>query len=279
MEQYNNKLIYHYTSSSGLLGILSSESLWFTDFSVLNDESEGNYIYSLVKDVLYSGEYSKEYISLVIQEINNFYSKNKYFICSFSLNGDSLPMWNYYSKSSSKLGYNIQINAFDLFTSINKIIYENDYLSLNYYDLIYDTNIQRETIKTVLDKYYILFLKNSKIEYIKEFLHSEIRLFRFIFKHPSFRHEEECRFILKVNEDYFDKHIGENDSLFKIRVVDDGIFAPYTSMKFDCKNLITQITISPIIKDSLKESSLLNLCKKHNLTKCTIKKSNIPLRY
>ena len=63
MEQYNNKLIYHYTSSSGLLGILSSESLWFTDFSVLNDESEGNYIYSLVKDVLYSGEYSKEYIS------------------------------------------------------------------------------------------------------------------------------------------------------------------------------------------------------------------------
>ena len=41
MEQYDNKLIYHYTSSSGLLGILSSESLWFTDFSVLNDESEG----------------------------------------------------------------------------------------------------------------------------------------------------------------------------------------------------------------------------------------------
>lgn len=279
MEQDNNKLIYHYTSSSGLQGILSSESLWFTDFSVLNDESEGNYIYSLVKDVLYSGEYSKEYISLVIQEINNFYSKNKYFICSFSLNGDSLPMWNYYSKSSSKLGYNIQINAFDLFTSMNKIIYENDYLSLNYYDLIYDTNVQRETIKTVLDRYYNSFLKNSKIEYIKEFLHSEIRLFRFIFKHPSFRHEEECRFILKVNEDYFDKHIGENDSLFKIRVVDDGIFAPYTSMKFDCKNLITQITISPIIKDSLKESSLLNLCKKHNLTKCTIKKSNIPLRY
>lgn len=279
MEQYNNKLIYHYTSSSGLLGILSSESLWFTDFSVLNDESEGNYIYSLVKDVLYSGEYSKEYISLVIQEINNFYSKNKYFICSFSLNGDSLPMWSYYSKSSSKLGYNIQINAFDLFASMNKIINENDYLSLNYYDLIYDTNIQIETIKTVLDKYYNLFLKNSKIVYIKEFLHSEIRLFRFIFKHPSFRHEEECRFILKVNEDYFDKHIGENDSLFKIRVVDDGIFAPYISMKFDCKNLITQITISPIIKDSLKESSLLNLCKKHNLTKCTIKKSNIPLRY
>ena len=279
MEQYNNKLIYHYTSSSGLLGILSSESLWFTDFSVLNDESEGNYIYSLVKDILYSGEYSKKYISLVIQEINNFYSKNKYFICSFSLNGDSLPMWNYYSKSSSKLGYNIQINTFDLFASMNKIIYENDNLSLKYYDLIYDTNIQRETIKTVLDKYYNSFLKNSKIEYIKEFLHSEIRLFRFIFKHPSFRHEEECRFILKVNEDYFDKHIGENDSLFKIRVVDDGIFAPYTSMKFDCKNLITQITISPIIKDSLKESSLLNLCKKHNLTKCTIKKSNIPLRY
>ena len=47
---------------------------------------------------------------------------------------------------------------------MNKIIYENDYLSLNCYDLIYDTNIQRETIKNVLDKYYNSFLKNSKIE-------------------------------------------------------------------------------------------------------------------
>lgn len=279
MEQYNNKLIYHYTSSNGLLGILSSESLWFTDFSVLNDESEGNYIYNLVKDVLYSGNYSEDYISLVIEEMNQLHLKNKYFICSFSLNGDSLPMWSYYSKSSSKLGYNIQINVFDLFCSMNRNIRDNDYLNLSYYNLIYDANIQKETIKTILDKYYNSFLNISKIEYIKEFLHTDIRLFRFIFKHPSFIHEEECRFILEVNEEYFDKYIGEEDSLFKIRVVDDGIFAPYTSIRFDCKNLITQITVSPIIKDSLKESSLLNLCKKHNLTKCTVKKSNIPLRY
>ena len=273
-----NKLIYHYTSPKGLEGILSSQSLWFTDFSVLNDESEGQYIYNLVDDVLSSNKYIKEYVDLVKDEISNFNSKYKYFICSFSHNGDSLPMWNYYTKSASKLGYNVQFNSDDLQTSLQKNI-DNKYMSLSLYKVVYDYCKQKEVVETLLDKYYELFLDGKNIEHLKDFLHLKIRILRFILKHPSFSYEEESRLILKVESEYFESNLGKDNSRFNIRIIEDSIYAPYISLKFNSNELITQITASPIIKDMLRINSLNYLCKKYNLNNCLIKLSDIPLRY
>src|SRR5262245_36853701 len=44
--------IFHYTSTAGLLGILSSETLFATDYRFLNDASEGGVIRDLVLPIL-----------------------------------------------------------------------------------------------------------------------------------------------------------------------------------------------------------------------------------
>ena len=49
-----DELVYHYTSPTGLLGILSNKSIWFTDCDYLNDASESNYFLNLYSKVFSS---------------------------------------------------------------------------------------------------------------------------------------------------------------------------------------------------------------------------------
>ena len=46
------KPLFHYTTQAGLLGIIDSRSLWFTDIFYLNDSTEMEYTFSIVGYVL-----------------------------------------------------------------------------------------------------------------------------------------------------------------------------------------------------------------------------------
>ena len=50
------EIIYHYTSSGGLHGILSSGILYFTDSLFLNDRSERKNFYQMLERYLGEGE-------------------------------------------------------------------------------------------------------------------------------------------------------------------------------------------------------------------------------
>ena len=39
----NDKILYHYTTPEGLLGILKNKELWYSHIDYLNDESEIKY--------------------------------------------------------------------------------------------------------------------------------------------------------------------------------------------------------------------------------------------
>jgi hypothetical protein len=43
--------LYHYTSTSGLLGMLKAKSIWFTQFSFSNDTAESTYAKGLISAV------------------------------------------------------------------------------------------------------------------------------------------------------------------------------------------------------------------------------------
>jgi hypothetical protein len=45
--------LYHYTSQSGLLGILSAKTLWATRIQYLNDSTEFAYALGLLKNSVY----------------------------------------------------------------------------------------------------------------------------------------------------------------------------------------------------------------------------------
>lgn len=118
--ELENKILYHYTTPEGLLGILQSDSvkLRLTKASALNDMMEGKILKERYKSVctkLYrEGKMNKKEYEFLMENTkldNNGELKEseyrKMYICSFSLERDSLPMWNYYVKGGGYQGYNI----------------------------------------------------------------------------------------------------------------------------------------------------------------------------
>lgn len=118
-----NHPLYHYCSIDTLASILSNKSLRFSDVRFLNDTTEFQEAVSFYLSYIreHKAEYSEEFISLIshedfIQKLRNYeqhyYLKNSKdqpvngepcitYTCSFCLDGDSLPMWNYYADSGS----------------------------------------------------------------------------------------------------------------------------------------------------------------------------------
>lgn len=107
------KAIYHYTSIGGLQGILGEKKLRFTNIKYMNDKDEiiaG--LDSMAKACDASEEEREKLKSAFISH------GTQTFVCCFSLDGDSLPMWNYYTKEINNQGYNIEFDDKKLIESI-----------------------------------------------------------------------------------------------------------------------------------------------------------------
>lgn len=107
------KPIFHYTSIGGLQGILSSKTLRFTNIKYMNDKDEiiaG--LDSIAKACSASEEERENLLSAFISH------GTQTFVCCFSLEEDSLPMWNYYTKEINNQGYNIEFDDKKLVESI-----------------------------------------------------------------------------------------------------------------------------------------------------------------
>ena len=107
------KPIFHYTSIGGLQGILSSKTLRFTNIKYMNDKDE----------IIAGLDSMAKACSASEEERDNLRSAfishgTQTFVCCFSLEEDSLPMWNYYTKEINNQGYNIEFDDKKLVESI-----------------------------------------------------------------------------------------------------------------------------------------------------------------
>jgi hypothetical protein len=105
--------LYHYTSTAGLLGILESHSLWFTDTKFLNDGSEIMWGVRIVKDVALalSGTLSdprdKELVDRVIQRLEAISMPNRAAVFCLCEGENLLNQWRDYGRDvvSYSLGF------------------------------------------------------------------------------------------------------------------------------------------------------------------------------
>jgi hypothetical protein len=107
------KILYHYTSLEGLLGILGinssqPQSIWATNILYLNDASELNYALELLKEQICNfqkgpvnvlapgGMFFQKLMELI--EGENFIPTGPlgYYVCSFSQEEDLLSQWRGY---------------------------------------------------------------------------------------------------------------------------------------------------------------------------------------
>jgi hypothetical protein len=122
-----NDLLYHYTSESGLKGIIESDSVWATHIRFLNDYTEfrqafrDKYVETLIdafrmgmrKDIddiaakVIEGVLAKRNHAGILEIIEGSTTNNETFVCSFTSSsgdgfdpGDRLSQWRGYSHSS-----------------------------------------------------------------------------------------------------------------------------------------------------------------------------------
>lgn len=293
---YRSKnVLYHYTSPEGLLGILKNRKIWFTESSCLNDESEGKYIYEILRENLETGIYDQKFVELVYswvldnnldkeKESNYLGEKFLYLICSFSTDNDALPLWNYYTKTPSSLGYNIAFSPMKLDFAIgNKW---GDSLSGYYfYKVIYNREIQRKIVSDLLNLANKIWEDNNvsfiACENVVQWLRYTFERIRYGFKHPAFESEKEVRIILKMQEQVFNSILTKKDFAsdheIDIRAM-KGLYMPYVQVEFDT-DTVRNIMVSPTVKDKAAIESVSLLLKKYGYSRCRTNKSKIPLKY
>lgn len=105
--------IFHYTSIGGLQGILSSKKLRFTNIKYMNDKDE---IVAGLDSMAKACNASEEERDNLRSAFASYGAQT--FVCCFSLEDDSLPLWNYYTKEINNQGYNIEFDDKKLVESI-----------------------------------------------------------------------------------------------------------------------------------------------------------------
>ena len=139
--QSNIQEVAHYTSSEGLLNIVTNKELWFGNVTDLNDLYELNYGFEqVIKPILLSydkiSKAHKEKIITIIEELKNnhftlpttqgsSYEDIRIFILSTSEKENSHNLWNNYTKQANRGGYSIVFDYNALNDSIERAFRKN----------------------------------------------------------------------------------------------------------------------------------------------------------
>lgn len=300
-----SKKLCHYTSPMGLLGIFNQDtpSLYFSQYDSLNDtkerrdifESLKKYCDKQLKDKKMSQQLYDDITSIqqsdlfgitrktdeelildngeVVKGITSFADEECYtYICSFSKNNDSLPMWRMYSKAEHYEGFSIEFSA----NSFSQKKFYSKGFSLELVKVIYDERKKMHLIESVLAP--IIKLYDSATQRDKEHLMSIIKVmiknFQFVFKNKSFSYEEEIRAVLHIpkTERSYAGQISER----KYRQ-SNGLIVPYVIYNVD-KVSVKSITIAPTIKEEIAANNLKDYLCSRGLNHVNIISSDIPIR-
>ena len=285
----NKFRIHHYTSPGGLKGILENNSLWFTDYRFLNDRSEKIYTFDLFKNCMeeerknLKSNFYNTILNCICEDGNiNYdsfnkilkYSEGDYYVASFSINDNSLSLWNYYTKTVDKTGYSISFKSKELINSLSN-------KSFDYYKVYYKINTQKNILKGYIHQFNDVWDDNRSDVYLKWILGlllDVIDMTSLKFKHNAFENEKEFRIVYKILDISREKI--KNEKLLKFRE-SNGIMIPYLDISFE-KNSIVGVKISPTQQDRMAKEGLF-LMLKHleydHLSEDDITISDIPLRF
>jgi len=288
-EQVYDGYIYHYTSSEATKNILENRELRFVDRYYLNDYSEGRYSIELtlkhLNELIKNKKQNKEFYKIIKEELEDRkknLQNNHFYVyqCSFSINKDSLPLWNYYARDNSIKGYNLKFRADKLKKSVaanfNGVNIRNVYAGKVVYKKAKQLQIIREILKK-FEKYYENNKNSVDLKTLANYAVKKIYQQGAFFKNECFAAEEEYRIILILH--------GAKGVIRptneKLKFIErNGQYIPYVNRKFDITTL-EGIRMSPTLNEKETRESLYSICKIYypKLKKENIKKSEIPVRY
>ena len=268
---------FHYTNLENFGNIIQTSALRFTESSCLNDSSEGFYIVDVLKELLQKNIFDIEFcneilISLDKEVLNDIYDLDcdKYFICCFSLNDDSLPLWVNYT---NKCGINIGFSLIDIYYAIKSFCSKYE-IGIDPYKVIYGKEETKQFLLENLRYIYSRWEKDEKV-FIKFFL-NYINSVKFAFKHKAFATEEEYRIVLKTDKNFIKNAI--KDDIVKTGLTKNGLKS-FLDIPFS-KESLNSLKISPTLEEKPLKSAIVKMfCKNGFDANLPITLSDIPLRF
>lgn len=207
--------LYHYTTFTGLLGIVGSRSLWASDIRYMNDSAELKHTADLIKIEIArriaaghtNPDLLNQFLDWVSHRITN---GHLLFAASFRSNGNLLSQWRGYSR----LGKGVSVGF-----SPTYILACAKARSFQIGKCIYDPAEQRRLIINVIDAIEELALADrDAIESyaqpiprsyhgVFEKIEGDLLRIAAVLKHPSFQEEAEWRIISPAITDYMNSPV------------------------------------------------------------------------
>ncbi len=202
--------LYHYTSFTGLLGIVDSGSLWASDIRYMNDSAELKHTADLIRTEITKRiraghekpDLLNQFLDWVTHRITN---GHMLFAASFRSNGNLLSQWRGYSRLGK--GVSLGFNPEYILQCAKK-------QSFQIGKCIYNCKSQARLISQIIDAVEALAEihdrdsdnpkedGNHSYHPIFHLIESDLLRIAAILKHPSFREEEEWRIVSPVITDY-----------------------------------------------------------------------------
>lgn len=197
--------VYQYTSPKGLIGILSSKKIWATNIRYLNDFNElheaSNAAERILRDMLSTVSGAEfDLLNKMIEDVGT--AASRYYVSSFSEDGDSLSQWRAYCPPTG--GYALGIPS----AQLAALAKENSWLFTKcVYKPSKRDSIIREVIEDFLNQYrdgliderYLNKLNFSDIDEYQENIALRFQLYIAkiggVIKNKAFKDEQEWRLI------------------------------------------------------------------------------------
>ena len=293
LKNETDQSIFHYTSLSTLLTILKEQKLRFSNRLYLNDSSEGKYVLNICLKNMNAiwpdeSQYKKANLIEELTKLQQYISLDQFqvFQASFSLENDSLTMWNYYADGD---GVNIEFSKNSLINSLKEHLHDNSLgnLAFRHGKVIYDPKKQVEILKELLLEYMRTVQYDNEWATFTSWAILNVGVF---FKHPKFSCEHEYRIAYNILTDpisvskcislYRDN---ERNEPYSIDVyLKGGMLIPYIDIDIDFRKTSVQgIRTSPLLSSEYTNDGLNIALDKNGFdkSKVAVKKSEIPLRF
>ena len=286
------KILYHYTSPDGLLGIIQNKQVWFGNILDMNDITEIDYsfdnvIIPKIEDSKTISAFSRKKLLDLIPKVRNH---NLYFeqdgravaheaniyVLSTSLNSNSHNLWNMYSKTSSRAGYAISMSVADLYTALYNGLRHSPKdknrvaSTLLWGRIIYNKTEQESIIEKFLSPLEEKI--DGRDDDFKEILYENVAQGLYILsafmKDEDFSQEQEIRFLSIVANEAFG--VGSDKTPYIKFLNINGSIVSKLVMPFDISK-IKKVVVSPyMLEQSHVENDLKFFLNKHGVNEFEI---------
>ena len=195
-------IIYHYTTTRGLIGIIESNEFWATDLNYMSDASELSYARQLIRSVIepLRANAGAPPVRILFERASRILdpSYRMYYGVCFCEEKDLLSQWRAYGAQGGGFAVGLKADEIGLSSDVPICLRK----------VIYDPDRQSRLVEATLTRTGELLLElapneepagaEQVIPIVVHFLEDHLAEFTFTFKNPVFQEEKEWRVVLPI---------------------------------------------------------------------------------